>query len=84
MQELVRGSPLAPFDAAALERDQARLVVSFVGLDASRNQTLHARWSYVPSEILLGHRYVDVITVREGGFRSIDCARIDQKEPSEP
>lgn len=90
MHELVPGSPLAPFDAAALERDQAELVVSLVGLDATMNQTVHARWSYLPSEILPGHRYVDIITVHEDGFRSVDYARIHQterepgREPGEP
>jgi inward rectifier potassium channel len=76
MHELRPGSPLERFDVAELERDNAELVVSFVGLDATMNQTVHARWSYLPHEIREGHRYVDIVRVHEDGTRALDYARI--------
>ena len=57
------------------------IVVSLVGLDATMNQTVHARWSYLPSEILEGERYVDIVTVHADGFRAVDYTRIHQTEP---
>lgn len=81
MHELREGSPLFPFDRERLEREHAEIVVSLVGLDATMNQTVHARWSYLPSEILEGERYVDIVTVHADGFRSVDYARIHQTEP---
>lgn len=84
MHELRPGSPLETFDPAALERDQAEIIVSLVGLDATMNQTVHARWSYLPSEVMDGYRYTDIITVRADGFRSLDHARIHDVEPERP
>ncbi len=81
MHELRPGSPLEPFDVDALERDQAELIVAFVGLDATMNQTVHARWSYLPSEIRDGHRYADIVRVHADGMRTLDYARIHETEP---
>jgi inward rectifier potassium channel len=40
----------------------AEILVSLVGLDETFSQTIHARCSYIPSDILFNHRFVDVMT----------------------
>ncbi|MBI5611390.1 MAG: ATP-sensitive inward rectifier potassium channel 10 [Deltaproteobacteria bacterium] len=65
-------SPLHGATAQSLIEEGAELVVSFVGLDETMNQTVHARWSYRPDEIRWNHRYADIIAVLPDGRRQID------------
>jgi inward rectifier potassium channel len=73
-------SPLAGCTHADLERMQAELLVTVTGLDETSSQTVHARVSYLPSEIMFGHRYADVFGVTEDGRRAIDYRRFHDVE----
>jgi len=75
MHEIDRDSPLYGATAASLEAENAELVVTASGIDETIAQRVHARTSYLPDEILWGHRFVDVIGWSEDGRRVIDYRR---------
>jgi inward rectifier potassium channel len=68
-------SPLAGATAATLVEWDAEIVVSIVGIDETVSQTVHARWSYLPDEIVWGGRYTDVLSQLPDGRRRIDYRR---------
>jgi len=68
-------SPLYGATAASLEAQNAELVVTGTGLDETMAQTVHARTSYLPNEILWNRRFVDIIGYTEDGRRAIDYRR---------
>ena len=71
-------SPLCGATAASLDGQNAELVVTATGLDETMAQTVHARTSYLPSEILWNRRFVDVIGYTEDGRRAIDYRRFHE------
>jgi inward rectifier potassium channel len=54
-------SPLWGESAASLAGTDVEIVVSFVGIDETSSQTVHARFSYVPSEIAWNAQFVDIM-----------------------
>ena len=81
MHTIDESSPLHPYTRESLLASDIELVVSLVGLDETMSQTVHARWSYLPAEILWNHRFVDIIVTDEKGFRSIDLRKFHLAEP---
>ena len=61
---ITESSPLHGATPASVETDEARIVVSVIGLDESYSQTVHARHSYAPADIVWNARFADVV-VRE-------------------
>jgi inward rectifier potassium channel len=74
-------SPLFGATKAKLEEQQAEVLVSVTGLDETSSQIVHARVSYLPSEVRLGHRYADIFGITEDGRRAIDYRRFHDSEP---
>jgi inward rectifier potassium channel len=68
-------SPLAGATAATLAESDAEIVVSIVGIDETLSQTVHARWSYLPDEIVWGGRFADVLSQLPDGRRRVDYSR---------
>jgi inward rectifier potassium channel len=81
MHEIGPASPLYGKSIADLQREQAEIIVSLVGLDETMNQTVHARWSYMPAEIRFGHRYIDILEVLPNGHRRMNYSRFHDTEP---
>ena len=81
MHEIDRDSPLYGASAASLEAQNAELVVTATGIDETIAQRVHARTSYLPDEILWGHRFADVIGWTEDGSRVIDYRRFHDTVP---
>jgi inward rectifier potassium channel len=75
MHEIDRDSPLHGADPATLEAQNVELVVTASGIDETIAQRVNARTSYLPDEILWGHRFVDVLGWTEDGRRVIDYRR---------
>jgi inward rectifier potassium channel len=78
---ITAASPLAGATAATLEEWNAEIVVSLVGIDETLSQTIHARWSYLPGEIVWGGRYADVLFDLPGGRRRVDYSRFHEIRP---
>ena len=72
MHQIDEDSPLHGASAASLEADNAELIVTASGIDETIAQHVHARTSYLPQEILWGHRFVDVMGWTDDGSRVID------------
>ena len=74
-------SPLRGEDPRSLAAREAVLVVSFAGFDENLATTVHARHTYLASEILFGRRLADVIQRGPRGERTIDYRRFHETEP---
>ena len=68
-------SPLHGGSAERLAAFNAELVVTTSGIDETLVQPVHARTSYLPHEILWGHRFADILGYTEDGRRAIDYSR---------
>jgi inward rectifier potassium channel len=66
---------------ASLERDNAELIVTASGIDETIIQRVHTRTSYLPHEILWGHRFVDVMGWTDDGSRVIDYRQFHDTMP---
>jgi inward rectifier potassium channel len=73
-------SPLYGLDAQDLATHDIELLVTVNGLDETMGQQVHARASYLPAEVIFGHRYADMFGVTEDGRRAIDYARFHSVE----
>jgi inward rectifier potassium channel len=67
--------------AEALAASNAEIIVTLVGLDSDLSATIHARHSYVASEIRWGMRLADILVVHEG-LRAVDLRRFDEVVPA--
>ena len=81
MHEIDRDSPLHGATAASLAATNTELIVTASGLDETIAQRVYARTSYLPHEILWGHRFVDVIGWTDDGCRVIDYRRFHDTVP---
>lgn len=81
MHPIDETSPLYGATPSALVAEDAELVVTVSGIDETMSQTVHARTSYLPHEILWGHRFADVVGWTQDGRRAIDYRRFHDTEP---
>jgi inward rectifier potassium channel len=84
MHTIDEHSPLYQLTAEDLAADEIELLVTVTGLEESLGSTVHARASFIDSEILLGQRYVDIFGLTDDGRRGIDYAKFDRTEPDMP
>lgn len=76
-------SPMWGMTAEDLAERDAEILVLLSGIDETFSQTVHARSSYKPSEIVFGHRFVNIYNpVRPDGTVSIDVRKLGQTEPA--
>lgn len=59
---------------------EAEILVTVTGLEETMAQTVHARASFIPDEILFDHRYVDIFGVMDDGRRAVDYRRFHDVE----
>jgi len=76
-------SPMWGMSADELAARDAEFLVHLSGIDETFSQLVHARTSYKPSEIVFGHRFVNIYNpVRDDGTVSIDVRRLGETEPA--
>jgi inward rectifier potassium channel len=51
------------------------IIVTMMGHDATYGQQTHARHAYYPDDVIIGRRFVDVISELEDGRLMIDYGR---------
>ncbi len=82
MHRIDETSPLFGQTTQSLIAQRAEIVVILKGLDETFAQTIHARASYTPDEIVWGGRLVDVFSRNDDGLPVIDYTRFhDIDEP---
>ena len=82
MHRIDETSPLHGATLESLEAGQAELFVLLSGRDDSLADTIYARHSYLPRDILWGRRFVDVLTITPEGRRMVDLTRFHNTEPA--
>lgn len=83
MHPIDERSPLYGATPSSLLAEDAEIVVTVSGIDETMSQTVHARTSYLPHEILWGHRFADVVGWTQEGRRAIDYRRFHDTEAIE-
>jgi inward rectifier potassium channel len=71
-------SPLHGLSAEKLREAEAEVLISLIGTDETFSQSIHARHSYIPSEIIWGGFYEDMLKRNEQRLIEIDLARIHE------
>ncbi|XP_078286691.1 ATP-sensitive inward rectifier potassium channel 11-like [Rhinoraja longicauda] len=69
-----RGSPLYSVSESGLQQADLEVVVLLEGVVETTGITTQARTSYLPDEILWGHRFVPIVTEEEGRY-SVDYSK---------
>lgn len=62
-----KSSPLFKLSNSDLVKSEAEILVTLSGLDEIFGQTITARYSYVPSEIIENKRFVDILSRTKSG-----------------
>jgi len=75
MHRIDETSPLFGQTTQSLEESRAEIVVILKGMDETFAQTIHARASYTPEEIVWGARLVDIFSRNADGRPVIDYTR---------
>jgi inward rectifier potassium channel len=76
-------SPLWGLDHSDLVRKDAEFDILMSGIDETFSQTVHARSSYKPQELVFGARFANVYNpVDRRGTISIDVSRLSDIEPA--
>jgi inward rectifier potassium channel len=76
-------SPMWGMTAQDFAEKDAEFLVMLSGIDETFSQLVHARTSYKPTEIVFGHRFVNIYNpVRGDGTISIDVRLLGETEPA--
>lgn len=77
-------SPMFGMTEHDFRAKDAELMIMLTGVDETFSQTVHARSSYKPAEIVFGHKFVNIYNpVDENGVVSIDVRRLSDTEVAE-
>ena len=78
-------SPMWGMTHQELEAKDAEFMILLAGIDETFSQTVHARSSYKPEEIVFGHRFVNIYNpIDSKGVVSIDVKKLSDTEEAEP
>ena len=82
MHRINRASPLWGVDAEQLLTEDFEIIVVLEGVVEATGMTTQVRTSYLPSEILWGHRLAPLLTFRlDNGSYEIDYGRFHETRP---
>lgn len=81
MHEINEDSPLYGVTSQQMIDHEMEFVTTFTGIDETVSQTIHARHSYIPEEVLWNMRFVDILSKTSDGQRSIDYSRFHDVVP---
>jgi len=81
MHPIDADSPLYGLNMDDLAEIEAEIVVTLTGLDETFAQTIHARHSYISSEILWNVRFADIISRLPDGRRAVDYRHFHEVRP---
>jgi inward rectifier potassium channel len=73
-------SPLYGSTRGDLEGSDAEVLILITGTDETFSQTVHARTSYKPAEILFGKKFANIYEPLENGIASINVRRLSELE----
>ncbi|KAM4843615.1 inward rectifier potassium channel 16 isoform 2-T3 [Thomomys bottae] len=76
VHEIDRDSPLYALDRKAVAKEDFEILVTFIYTGDSTGTSHQSRSSYVPGEVLWGHRFHDVLEVKRKYYR-VNCLRFE-------
>jgi inward rectifier potassium channel len=77
-------SPLYGASIDQLYDMQFEILILLSGTDDTLADVIYARHSYTPDEILMDHRFVDVLSITPNGRRVVDLNHFHDTEPLSP
>jgi len=80
---ITEDSPLHGATRESLVDCEGEIIVSVTGIDETFSQPIHARWSYLPEEIVWGARFVDIMSTLPDDRRRVDYTRFHDVEGME-
>ncbi len=84
MHRIDEQSPFFGADAIERLRDRhAEIFLSLHGIDERLAQSIHARYSYSMSDIVVGSRFADVLTIVPTGLRIVDYRNFHSLVPQD-
>jgi inward rectifier potassium channel len=83
---ITEGSPLHGVTPEMLHAQNVAFIVSVTGIDETVTQTVHARHTYGPAEVVWEARFADILSTAPDGRRRIDYSRFHEvtAAPSRP
>jgi inward rectifier potassium channel len=81
MHKIDEHSPLHGKTSEDLLDEGASLSVSISGMDDTLNDFVHSRHIYGPEDIFYGHRFVDILSERDGDVRLLDFGKFHDTIP---
>lgn len=81
MHRIDENSPFFGKTNNDLLQEEATLNVAISGLDETLNDTVHARQTYNPEDIIFGSHFADILFERESGRWSIDFGKFHDVMP---
>jgi inward rectifier potassium channel len=75
-------SPMYGVTRKQLDNSDAEFMILIKAFDDTFAQTVHARTSYKPSEIVMGAKFVKIIRIGKDGRSIIDLDRLSELEPA--
>lgn len=81
MHRIDESSPFFGNGMEKLKEQSADIFIAVTGLDETTMQTIAARWRYSLDDIVLNHRFADVLRVHDDGTRIIDYDRFHELIP---
>jgi inward rectifier potassium channel len=73
-------SPLHGYTRERMQAQGLQIIVVLSGIDETFAQRIHARYAYLPEDIIWDKRFADVIVFDEDGKRIIDYGRFHEVE----
>jgi inward rectifier potassium channel len=83
MHPIDEASPLYGVTCQDMYDKQMEVVTLISGTDATMAETIYARYSYGPDDIVRDHRFVDVLSMTPKGLRVVDLTRFHDTVPIE-
>jgi inward rectifier potassium channel len=83
MHPITPDSPLHGLSPDTIQDHIAAIIASLTGLDDTLHQTVHAQRAYASSEIVWGHRFVDMLERGPDGVMTVYPDRIDEIAPDD-
>ncbi len=84
VHRIVPGSPLYGATTESLKATRTEIYASLMGLDATFGQTIHARHSWVPDELVWNAQFVDIIGPLPDGRQGVDYTKFHETKPLAP
>jgi inward rectifier potassium channel len=76
------GSPLFGLSGEDIAASDMNFVVTIRGLDETSAQLVYSRKPYPAQTVMVGHEFVDVVSVDENGMRRIDYGKLHETRPA--